>query len=95
MGLHGGAAFNLVFPGKAGVNGRVWASQDFCLLKEPAGCDGQELPVDWVTHTPDAFGLGSSSFLADMSHRLQTESMSEVQEERAALHRQHPNNPAW
>lgn len=41
----------------------------------------------------DAFGLGSSSFLADMSHRLQTE-LLELQEERAALRRKHPNNPA-
>lgn len=28
MGLHGDAAFNLFFPGKAGVNGRVWAFLD-------------------------------------------------------------------
>lgn len=41
----------------------------------------------------DAFGLGSSSFLADMSHRLQTE-LLELQEERAALRRKHPNSPA-
>lgn len=84
----------MFFPGKAGVSGKVSASLDTHLLQEPAGYDGQELPFAWITHTGDAFGPGSSSFLADMSHRLQTESMSELQEERPALYRKHPNNSA-
>lgn len=65
LGLNGGVEFRLCLESAGlGIPGCLFA-------RKQAGYKCQEFPFAWISHTGSATKLGSSSFLADVSHHLQ------------------------
>lgn len=65
MGLHGDVEFRLYLESaRLGIPGCLFAGKQ-------TGYKCQEFPFAWITHR-ECHQAGSSSFLADVSHHLQT-----------------------